>query len=151
MDNFRFDITAEGDKRLAQAMEIAFMRAAGGKAVAYAVRPAVQGERYPADDPAPHMRNREKVAAKPLRLVFYWNKPHRPDDLTLVALPFSLDAAGAADFAIRWLREQEYGCEPDHDGDNRRGWRLYNESWGHVDNDYSAFVAVAPAWALYGK
>lgn len=151
MDNFRFDITAEGDKRLALAMELAFMRAAGGKAVAYAVRQPVASDRYPADDPTPHLRNREKTTAKPLRLVFYWNKPDRPSDQTIVALPFSLDVAGAADFAIRWLKEQDYGREPVHDGDNGRGWRLYNEGWGHVDNDWSAFVAVAPAWALYGK
>ena len=80
-------------------------------------------------------------------LVFGWSDSMRDG----IKLPFSLDADGAADFATRWLAEQDYGKEPDHDGDNGKGWRLYNESWGHVDDDWAAFVAVKPAWAMYGK
>lgn len=69
----------------------------------------------------------------------------------MTALPFKIDAAGAADFATQWLAEQNYGPEPDHDGDNGKGWRLYCEEWGHVDNESQAFVAVQPVWAMYGK
>jgi hypothetical protein len=69
----------------------------------------------------------------------------------MIPLPFKLDAAGAADFATRWLAEQDYGREPDHDGDNGKGFRIYNEAWGHVDGEYQAFVAVKPVWAMYGK
>lgn len=80
-------------------------------------------------------------------LVFYWHS-----DAGTTSLPFKLDAAGAADFARRWLAEQDYGPEPNHDGDNGRGWRLYNESWGRVDDCGSySFVAVKPEWAMYGK
>lgn len=59
-----------------------------------------------------------------------------------------MDAAGCADFASRWLAEAEYGAEPDHDGCNTRGWRVYNEK---CDGHYGAIIAVAPAWACHGK
>lgn len=70
-------------------------------------------------------------------------------------LPFKLDAAGMADFAERWLGEADYGKEPDHDGSNGRGWRVYNDAWGHVEctgfDEFYAICAVKPEWAMYGK
>jgi hypothetical protein len=148
MDNFHIDITSEGD--LAPAMKIAFGR--WNKAVGYAVRAAYPGEREEVPEGAPkHFRPDWKYGKrpKPLRLVFFWSDyEKRPD---MVKFPFTLDAEGAADFAKRWLAEADYGKEPDHDGDNGKGWRLYCEGWGHVDDDHSSFVAVAPSWAMYGK
>ena len=117
MDNFRIDITSEGD--LTPAMRIAFGKYR--KAKGYSISP-------------------EKG------LIFYWAEHERA-----AMLPFELDAEAAADFARRWLAEQNYGTEPDHDGDNGKGWRLYNEAWGHIGNEWQAFVAVKPAWAMYGK
>lgn len=73
------------------------------------------------------------------------------ESAVMTPFPFKMDAAGAADFVKRWLAEADYGPEPDHDGHNEKGWRLYNEAWGHVGGDYKAFVAVKPAWAMYGK
>lgn len=49
------------------------------------------------------------------------------------------------------IAHADYGRQPDHDGDNEKGWRLYNETWGMVGGDHSAFAAVEPAWAMYGK
>ena len=57
----------------------------------------------------------------------------------------------AADFAAGWLGHANYGNAPDHDGDNGKGWRLYCEGCGYVDNDHYAFAAVQPVWAMYGK
>lgn len=123
-DNFHIDIAHEGD--LKPAMRIAFAGAAGGKAEGYAIDP-------------------DKG------LVFFWAIP-RPEDPRIVPLPFKLDADGAADFAERWLSEQSYGKQPDHDGDNGRGWRIYNEAWAQVQpyGPYG-FVAVKPCWMMYGK
>lgn len=77
------------------------------------------------------------------------------DDLTYnkdnMKLPFTLDVDGATDFAMRWLSAQDYGNEPDHDGDNGKGWQIYTEGWGHVGSDYHSVCAVKPAWAMYGK
>lgn len=50
-----------------------------------------------------------------------------------------------------WLESQDYGEEPDHDGSNYKGFTMYNESWGHVNNEWEAFVAIKPEWCMYGK
>lgn len=81
------------------------------------------------------------------RLIFYWSNTSKQ----ATPLPFPMTLAQAADFANGWLEHADYGHEPDHDGDNGKGWRLYCESWGHVAGDHYAFVAVEPAWAMYGK
>lgn len=123
MDNFHIDITSEGDLR--SAMELAFRQ------------PVFRAEGYLID---------------PDRgLIFFWGgfNNHPPDGL--IRLPFKLDAIGAADFAERWLAEQDYGEQPDHDGDNGRGWRLYNDEWGRVGGLTYSFIAVKPEWAMYGK
>jgi hypothetical protein len=151
MDNFHIDITSEGRSALATAMSLAF-----GKyhsAVAYAIREAVAGEKHKFEDDALQEKYGwmlgPKTQGKPKRLIFFWSDSETVSDR--IALPFKLDATGAADFAIRWLGELDYGRQPDHDGDNEKGWRLYCEGWGHVDGHWGAFVAIAPAWAMYGK
>lgn len=79
-------------------------------------------------------------------LILYWAESSKA-----TALPFPMTLEQAADFAHGWLEHADYGSEPDHDGYNRRGWRLYTESWGHVCGEWQAFAAVQPAWAMYGK
>ena len=88
----------------------------------------------------------EAYAVHPKKgLVFLWGGKEG------IALPFKLDAAGAADFAKRWLAEADYGREPDHDGDNSKGWRIYNDSWAKVEGFSYSIVAVQPAWLMHGK
>lgn len=80
-------------------------------------------------------------------LVFYWH-----DDVKdLIRLPHKTGPADVLPVIKGWLAEQDYGEEPDHDGSNGKGWRLYNEAWGHVDGESAAFFAVKPEWAMYGK
>jgi len=127
MDNFRIDITGEGVKTMESAMVIAF---GGGH-----------------DDRKP--RTAEAYAIDPEKgLIFFWTAGL---DKNIVKLPFKLDAIGAADFARRWLAEQDYGREPDHDGSNGKGWRLYNNSWSRVEGYSGSIVAILPNWAWYGK
>ncbi|WCK57542.1 hypothetical protein PP175_26110 (plasmid) [Aneurinibacillus sp. Ricciae_BoGa-3] len=38
-----------------------------------------------------------------------------------------------------------------HDGSNAKGWRVYTEDWGHVNEDHYAFLAITPAYMWYGK
>jgi hypothetical protein len=121
MDNFHIDITYEGDEALRNALEIAFR---GSKAEAYAIIPKVG-------------------------LVFFAYGYERCQGAA--KLPFKLDVAGAADFARRWLAEAEYGSEPDHDGSNGKGWRVYTEHWGRIGDWWGSLCAVQPAWAEYGK
>lgn len=139
MDNFRIDITCEGETALESALKIVFEQ--HRSVCGYAVRPATEEfihEKYA------HLNK----PAKPLRLVFFWYASSVAD---YVQLPFKLDVYGARDFAMRWLAEQDYGHEPDHDGHNRKGWRVYNEAWGRVDEDSGSCVAISPNWAWYGK
>jgi len=86
----------------------------------------------------------KEVADKGIML--YWTKA---DGINL--LPVPLDAAGSSDLVWLWLGGQDYGKEPDHDGSNGRGWRIYNEQWRRVNNEWEAFIAIKPAWAMYGK
>jgi len=154
MDNFAFNVTAEGQGALKAAITLAFEIARcqgtnphGGKrgATHYAVRSASEGEK------AENGGWAYGKAPRPLRLVFFNHYELKPVGGDKITLPFKMDADGAADFARRWLEEADYGREPDHDGDNGKGWRLYNEAWGHIDEDRYAVIAVAPAWAMYGK
>jgi hypothetical protein len=130
MDNFKFELTAEGTELLQLAMKIMFSRR--------------------------HKATHYKVDAK-LGLVFYdfsyaLKQEERINNTSVMRLPFTLDSNGAADFAKRWLAETNYGPEPDHDGDNGKGWHVYSGSWGKPDaDDWHSFVAVQPAWAMYGK
>ena len=124
MDNHRFDITA--DKGLSDWIRCCCARRIS--AVGWSTHP-------PEGD-------------KPARLVFYWMESKAPG---FTNLPFRADAAEVFTIAERWLAQSDYGPQPGHDGDNGKGFRLYNERWGHVDGRHEAFLAVSPAWAMYGK
>lgn len=122
MDNFLFDVTCRGEEPFNVAMQLAFGEAT---ATAYVVDP-------------------EKG------LIFLWSPPERKEP-SVLPLPFRMDALSAAHFAGRWLAQTEFPRQPDHDGDNRKGWRVYNEAWGHVGSYHYAIIAVQPAWAMLGK
>lgn len=81
-----------------------------------------------------------------LCMIFY----SYPDKDT-ISLPYHMGVKECADLAWGWLQRQDYGPEPDHDGSNREGWTVFNESWGHVDNSHAAIGAVSPQWIWYGK
>ena len=93
-----------------------------------------------------HPRNLDTGA--PPRIVFYWT--HR-GNTKVDRLPAELGADEMLPLIKAWLAKADYGPKPDHDGDSVKGFRLYNEEWGHVDGDWSAFLAVQPVWAMYGK
>lgn len=70
---------------------------------------------------------------------------------SMVKFPCNIDCETATEFAWKWLQEQEYGDEPDHDGSNSKGFVVFNESWGHVGHSHGAICAIGPAWAMHGK
>lgn len=86
------------------------------------------------------------------RLIYFWT-PHPRMEKFPPIMPPKLNMEQAAEFAYTWLKHNaEYPEEPDHDGDNERGWRVYAESWGKIDDfDYPAFIAIEPRWAMIGK
>lgn len=124
MDNQRIDVTWEGKERFYTLLSMAVEASPGCKVASYW-----------ADDEH--------------GLVFRWHDGSSSRSST--KFPTPVNAEAACDFAWGWLRTQDYGKQPDHDGDNGKGWRIYNESWGHVASDHYAFIAIQPAWAMYGK
>lgn len=82
------------------------------------------------------------------RLLLAWAKEA---GLDFTPLPAPMDFVDAATFVKGWLSLADYGREPDHDGDNGKSWRIYNESWGHVAGNHYVFAAIEPEWAMYGK
>ena len=74
--------------------------------------------------------------------------------------PVPLNAEAAAEVAWSWLTTSEDAktvtCEGDdanlqHDGSNSKGWRIYNERWGHVGRFHGALCAVKPVYLWHGK
>jgi hypothetical protein len=132
MDNYHIDITSEGKETLAAALTIALRHAAGGAAEGFRVLPPLK-------------------KGEPPTLLLYWHVPddQRKDPVQRFGFKMKFDALLA--FIREWLSQQDYGPEPDHDGSNGKGWRVYNEAWTHVAGDNYAFLGVQPSWAWYGK
>lgn len=79
--------------------------------------------------------------------VLFWTKHE-----SMTAFPTRLTMDRCAEIAFDWLKEADYGKQPDHDGDNEKGWLCFTEAWGHVaPYGWQAFIAVKPCWMLYGK
>jgi len=69
----------------------------------------------------------------------------------ILSTPFRT-AEAASDFAWHWLQEvAEYGPEPDHEGDNHKGFYLFTGFWGHVLGNSNGIIGIRPCWAMYGK
>ena len=49
------------------------------------------------------------------------------------------------------IKLKGFDADFDHDGHNGSGWRVYCEGWGHIGNDWQAFLAITPALMWYGK
>ena len=74
--------------------------------------------------------------------------PH--EKMTPFPSPMSVDFVAA--MIYEWLKTAEYSEEPDHDGSNERGWRLYKENWGRINKfGHGSIGAVEPMWIEYGK
>ncbi len=142
MDNFKIDIVAESQESLLKALEIAFAHnAPGHKMQSYHVTKLVSDvyNGIPNDIDG-------RTA-----LVLRWTTAEKISENGPINLPSKFDAKGSADIAQRWLLEQDFGREPDHDGHNEKGWRVVTGSWGHVCGDRYAICAILPWWAAYGK
>ena len=80
------------------------------------------------------------------RLILYWAEHE-----SATKLPAPLGGDAVETFVRSWLESVDYGQRPDIDGSTARGWRIYNEYWGHIDHQWQAFVAIEPTWLEYGK
>lgn len=83
------------------------------------------------------------------RLIFF--RYGGDDRMTPFPAPLTMRECAMA--AMKWLEfKANYGREPDHDGANRAGWRVYNDAWARIEGyDHHTFMAVSPCWMMYGK
>jgi len=137
-DNFRFDMTAVP---LSLALPVAFHH--HSKATGWV------------EAPLPQEHDRAKggewgANQSKRRLILLWTKATWAEE-PVNYFPAPIEVEQAEGMIKAWLKEQDYGSQPDHDGDNGKGFRIYNEAWGHVAGRWEAFVAIEPVWLLYGK
>lgn len=141
-DNYRFDITAWDGHHDFSMMDLCLK-------IAFADHKTVTHWSHEPGVLAPVENGRfYAMWKKPPRLILYWWDGDSKD-LTPFLAPMTYEAAVGAVRA--WLEGQDYANEPDHDGSNSRGWRIYNEAWGHVGGHRGAICAVEPAWLMHGK
>lgn len=80
-------------------------------------------------------------------LILYWT-----DSSKMIKLPYKMDVSETINFVWGWFDKNEpTGNESDTDGHSRKGFHIFNESWGHINDEWQAFVAIEPIWAVFGK
>lgn len=63
-------------------------------------------------------------------------------------LPVPLDFNETVSFIVAFLKSAEYAPQPDHDGDNTKGFTISNDPQGIWEGDC---ILVQPEWAMHGK
>lgn len=137
MDNRIISIQSEGRKAFDLAFQLLFDNAPGGKATHYLVHP---------EHGFILLWNEESISTK-------FNHIENIK-ITSVKLPYAMSWQQASEFVWGWLQNEptsNYREYCDHDGSNGKGFKVYNEAWGHVAGLHYAFLAVLPTWAWYGK
>lgn len=132
MDNFAVHVTARDPETFRSAFRLAFQHDKR-VAICYAIKPLAQVNwMFKCDVPA---------------MVLYW-----ADCDGSLLLPYKMDVEAAMKFVEGWLATVEYPEQPDHDGDNEKGFILSTgDFWGHVEGHWQSILAVQPCWALLGK
>lgn len=169
MDNRSIDVSNEGSEKFAMAMNLIWPHA-NTKATHYKIarieRKITYYLRKPGVHPGPFGGNCDIPNCNLDDIQFVASHystdeivPGKPNTLILLAyeendalkLPYPLNLKQTTEFGLGWLDEVEYDDQPDHDGSNGKGWRLFTNYWGHVANYHSAIVGIQPIWAMYGK
>ena len=76
-----------------------------------------------------------------------------------VLFPVELSSDIIVEIIWEWLRKarydgyklSEHGINLVHDGENVKGWEIYNEHWNKVGGESDVLFAVRPAWIWLGK
>lgn len=126
MDNFYVHIVSEGESNFKAAMRIIFQS---------------QTAKY------------YGVNAENSRMILYWVDPKDcgKEKYNILPLAYEMNADEAIPFVWGWLQHATYSRQPDHDGDNGKGFVVKNESWGHAGGIWQGFAEIHTGWAMYGK
>ena len=129
MDNFQIRVVSEGREHFNKALRMAFDHR----------------------KTATHYFIRRDADNKAYSLTFLWTESK---EIGVMPLPYPMEFEAASDFAWHWLENgADFGNEPDHDGDNGRGFIIHNgDAWGQIENfEWKSLVQIQPYWAMYGK
>jgi hypothetical protein len=146
MDNRTIDVTSVGEAELGMALRLAWPGAPGSKATHYKAVGLTEKVAYYGEPTFRHAVSNHETDDGTPTLILFWH-----EERGSLPLPYALEIDEAIPFVSGWLKKAQRGPEPDHDGDNGEGWRVFTEAWGHVAGHQYAIVAVQPAWAMYGK
>ncbi|MBF5006975.1 hypothetical protein [Diaphorobacter caeni] len=145
MDNRRIDITSEGDDFLAGAIGLAWGNSLL-KATHYKVVNLAEQTRYYGEPTHRHCTENVEDSTGVPTMILLWSA-----ERDAVPLPTPMGLGAMTDVVAGWLKDVPRGREPDHDGSNGHGWRVFTEAWGYVFGHHCAIVGIQPAWAMYGK
>lgn len=146
MDNRQIDITSEGSKALTLVLTLLWDNCPGRKATHYKVAKYEYKADYYGNPTDRHYEKTVESEEGKQTLILLWHAENGA-----LPLPYPLDLDDAIKFVEGWLKNADYKDEPDHDGDNGKGWRVFNEQWGYVAGHNYAILGVQPVWAMYGK
>ncbi len=149
MDNRTIDVTSQGQEGLAGALRLIWPNTPSGKASHYKMLPLRYEVEYFQNDAGVtthHFEHIKQDSGGVPTLLLLWSA-----ERDAIALPYPLDLEGATAFVAGWLDQVEYGREPDQDGSNEKGWRVFTGAWGHVAGHRDGICAIQPAWAMYGN
>ena len=144
-DNFHFDLTGIP---LDKCLEVATLH---HKAIGYREQIRTRGENWGVQVPPIKVEGIGATKFRPIdvRLILFWSDQSINDPIN--RFPAVMGPAELEPIIKAWLAERQYPPEPDHDGSNHKGWRVYNEQWGKVNDEWQAFAAIEPVWLEYGK
>ena len=85
------------------------------------------------------------------RLILFWCVSRETPDAS--RFPAPLKPEMLVPIVEQWLDSVDYGREPDHDGDNHRGFYLTNgDKWCHITGQgHYACLDIRPQWMMFGK
>ena len=155
-DNIKIDIRLE-QRYLRQSLELALATVPGGCLKEYERKqPLVAGY----------------VIHRKYGMILFWHK-QKPkielrtsednefSNMTYEEVDFKeMPPIDVIDFVESWLKKanprdfeiiDQWEEDADHDGSNDVGFRMYNETWGHVGGSGYAFIAIKPVWVWFGK
>lgn len=149
MDNRRLLVVSDEKEDFRRAMELAWAGCPGSYASGFAERDAPPRD-HSKDDGLLFRPDGTKY------VVLFWHKPDpRPTDYQSF-LGGRASLKTTIEYLWGWLQEQpkwkgDDGFIDGEDGGIGRGFAVFNEEWGHMDDDHYAFVAICPMPAMYGK
>lgn len=88
-------------------------------------------------------------------MILYWYE--QPGT---IPFPTNMKPEEILDIVWAWLKSEpevsttydaDWDYDADHDGHNGRGWRVYCEGWGKVQDNSAAICAIKPVYLWYGK